>query len=101
MEAWEEVMYSTARAADGSGAIIFFVVWLFVGKYILLSLYLAVIMEAFEVSQSRRVLAARKIPVEDCGCLEVPASSFTSQDPALLSDEPVPGAVCEPQLVIA
>lgn len=46
-------MFSVIRASNSGANFSFFVVWLVVGKYTLLSLFLAVIMEAFEVASDR------------------------------------------------
>ena len=54
LEDWEAVMFSVMRASGAAGHFIFFVIWLVVGKYPLLSLFLAVIMEAFEVAHDRQ-----------------------------------------------
>jgi hypothetical protein len=81
MEAWEDVMFSTARASGGFAPIIFFVVWIAVGKYILLSLYLAVIMEAFEEEERRRkLMAGNSILREGMLC--------ASQRPGIISSFP-------------
>lgn len=55
LENWEEVMYSTMRSSGQSSACLFFVTWVLIGKFTLLSLFLAVIMEAFEVAHERQL----------------------------------------------
>jgi hypothetical protein len=48
-------MFSVMRSSGETVSFLFFVTWLVVGKYILLSLFLAVIMEAFEVAHDRQL----------------------------------------------
>ena len=48
-------MYSTMRSSGQSSACLFFVIWVLIGKFTLLSLFLAVIMEAFEVAHERQL----------------------------------------------
>jgi len=47
LEDWEIVMYSVARGTN-DWSVLFFVSWAVLGKYILLTLFLAVTLEAFE-----------------------------------------------------
>ncbi len=51
LENWNQQMYAVASASN-SGAASFFVLWIVIGKYTLLSLFLAVMLEAFEASAS-------------------------------------------------
>lgn len=48
-------MYSTMRSSGNNSAFLFFVTWVLIGKFTLLSLFLAVIMEAFEVAHERHL----------------------------------------------
>lgn len=50
LEDWEKVMFSTIRGSGEYASFLFFVVWILIGKYTLLTLFLAVLMEAFEVA---------------------------------------------------
>ena len=49
LEDWQELMMSTVRATD-AGAFFFFISWVILSKYVFLTLFLAVVMEAFERS---------------------------------------------------
>jgi hypothetical protein len=55
LEDWEEIMFSTMRSGGGGISFLYFVVWVVVGKFTLLSLFLAVILEAFEIAHERQV----------------------------------------------
>lgn len=55
LENWEEIMYSTMRSSGSNSAVLFFVTWVLIGKFTLLNLFLAVIMEAFEVAHERQL----------------------------------------------
>lgn len=45
LENWEEIMFSTIQASGMQSVFLFFVVWVLIGKFVLLSLFLAVILE--------------------------------------------------------
>ena len=52
MENWQQVLYATMRASEGSMAnktitAIFFISWIFIGNFILLNLFLAILLDAF------------------------------------------------------
>lgn len=47
LEDWEIIMYSVVRETN-NWSVLFFVSWTVLGKYIFLTLFLAVILEAFE-----------------------------------------------------
>ena len=55
LESWVEIMYSTIRSSGENSASLFFVTWVLIGKFTLLSLFLAVILEAFEVAHERQL----------------------------------------------
>lgn len=48
-------MYSAMRSSGERSASLFFVAWILIGKFTLLSLFLAVILEAFEVAHERQL----------------------------------------------
>jgi hypothetical protein len=54
LEDWDRIMFSVWRASGTAGSVVFFLIWVVMGKYTLLSLFLAVIMEAFEVAKQNR-----------------------------------------------
>lgn len=54
MEDWEVIGYSYVRATNYS-AMAFFVSWIIVGKYIFLTLFLAVTLEAFESKYDTKI----------------------------------------------
>lgn len=52
MENWQQVLYSSMRAADGSMVFktvtaIYYISWIFIGNFILLNLFLAILIDAF------------------------------------------------------
>jgi hypothetical protein len=47
LEEWDLIAYSYVRETDYS-SLAFFIAWIIVGKHILLTLFLAVVLEAFE-----------------------------------------------------
>lgn len=47
LENWEQFMFMFVRASN-YGAIAYFVAWIVLGKFILLALFLAVMLDAFE-----------------------------------------------------
>jgi hypothetical protein len=49
LENWNQQMYAVAGATN-DGSVMFYLLWILIGKYTLLSLFLAVMLEAFEVS---------------------------------------------------
>jgi hypothetical protein len=60
---------------------LFFVVWVVVGKYTLLSLFLAVIMEAFETAQTNQELARQNWDPSDAKLKAVAQSLVTKLPP--------------------
>lgn len=58
------VLCSTIRSSGNQSAFLFFVVWVLIGKFTLLSLFLAVIMEAFEVAHER-IVAEHALDLQD------------------------------------
>lgn len=52
------------RSSGNQSAFLFFVVWVLIGKFTLLSLFLAVIMEAFEVAHER-IAAERALALQN------------------------------------
>lgn len=55
---------STMRSSENQSSFLFFVVWVLIGKFTLLSLFLAVIMEAFEVAHER-IVAEHALAIQD------------------------------------
>lgn len=56
MENWQDVMYTSMRSARGSTTMkiftaIYYVSWIFIGNFILLNLFLAVIIDSFANSE--------------------------------------------------
>lgn len=47
MEDWEIIMYDVIKETNAA-SVLFFVTWVVLGKYIFLTLFLAVILDAFE-----------------------------------------------------
>ena len=50
LENWEEIMFSTIETSGMLSVFLFFVVWVLIGKFVLLSLFLAVILEVCQLS---------------------------------------------------
>ena len=53
MENWQQVLYASMRAAKGSMptkaiTAIYYISWIFIGNFILLNLFLAILLDAFE-----------------------------------------------------
>jgi len=53
MENWQQVLYVSMRAGEGSPAFktvtaIYYISWIFIGNFILLNLFLTIIIDAFE-----------------------------------------------------
>jgi hypothetical protein len=65
LEDWEYIMNDVWSASGQASTTLFFLVWVVVGKYTLLSLFLAVIMEAFEQAQDRQDLAQQDCDPSD------------------------------------
>jgi hypothetical protein len=61
LENWNQQMFAVADASN-DGAVIYYLLWILLGKYTLLSLFLAVMLEAFEVSASQ---------VITCDCVQL------------------------------
>ena len=52
MENWQQVLFTSMRAAEGSMVFktvtaIYYISWIFIGNFILLNLFLAVLIDAF------------------------------------------------------
>ena len=47
MENWQSVLYSAMRGQVPAIAAIYLVTWIFIGNYILLNLFLAIMLDAF------------------------------------------------------
>lgn len=57
MENWQTVMFYSMRSAQGSTILklltaVYYVSWIFIGNFILLNLFLAIIIDAFESEQT-------------------------------------------------
>ena len=57
MENWQDVMYASMRSARGSVFMksltaIYYVSWIFIGNFILLNLFLAILIDSFNSEES-------------------------------------------------
>ena len=57
MENWQQVLYSSMRAADNdmlfkAFTAIYYISWLFIGNFILLNLFLAILIDSFNVADA-------------------------------------------------
>ena len=60
MENWQQVLFVSMRAAQGSMVFktvtaIFYISWIFIGNFILLNLFLAILIDAFETYDKENV----------------------------------------------
>ena len=67
MENWQFVMYDSMRAARGSIikktlAAIYYVSWIFIGNFILLNLFLAILIDSFTSEESE---SQQNLKIED------------------------------------
>ena len=64
MENWVEVMYYSMRSARGSTfskvvTAIYYVSWIFIGNFILLNLFLAILIDSFSVENSESKVSSQ------------------------------------------
>ena len=57
LENWQDAFYGTVHAVGWALPVVFFVSWIILGQYILLSLFLAIVMSKFEEKNRDEVLA--------------------------------------------
>lgn len=53
LENWPVVMYDAMRSNTGEGSAIYFIVWIFLGNFVLLNLFLAILLDNFSISGSK------------------------------------------------
>ena len=68
MENWQFVMYNSMRSARGSTFLksltaIYYVSWIFIGNFILLNLFLAILIDSFE-SEETESNASQEVHME-------------------------------------
>ena len=51
---WEQVMFSSMRASGVNASLLYFVTWTVLGRYVLLNLFMAVLMDSFETAHEKR-----------------------------------------------
>lgn len=61
MENWQSVLFSTLKAADGSMTFktvtaVFYISWIFIGNFILLNLFLAILIDSFNEADAEMEL---------------------------------------------
>jgi hypothetical protein len=50
LENWPVVMYDAMRSSAGEGSAVYFIIWIFLGNFILLNLFLAILLDNFSIS---------------------------------------------------
>lgn len=50
LENWPVVMYDAMRSSVGEGSAVYFIIWIFLGNFILLNLFLAILLDNFSIS---------------------------------------------------
>jgi len=51
MENWNDILYATLRSDANKGlSILYLISWIFIGNYVLLNLFLAILLDGFEDS---------------------------------------------------
>ena len=58
MESWQDVMYASMRSARGSTVMkaltaVYYVSWIFIGNFILLNLFLAILLDSFSREENK------------------------------------------------
>lgn len=70
MENWQQVLFSSMRAADGSMILktitaIYYISWIFIGNFILLNLFLAILIDAFAEEDAEMELSPEEQKAEE------------------------------------
>lgn len=51
MENWNDILYATLRSDANKGlSLVYLISWIFIGNYVLLNLFLAILLDGFEDS---------------------------------------------------
>eukprot|EP00750_Incisomonas_marina_P030906 INCI7676.4.p1 GENE.INCI7676.4~~INCI7676.4.p1 ORF type:complete len:1636 (+),score=261.93 INCI7676.4:113-4909(+) len=64
LENWQDAFYGTVHAVGWALPVVFFVSWIILGQYILLSLFLAIVMSKFEEKNRDEVLARQQVALD-------------------------------------
>ena len=81
------------RSSDNRSSFLFFVAWVLIGKFTLLSLFLAVIMEAFEVAHER-IVAEHALAMQDALLGTAPPFPATDVGPSDSGANTLQAVVC-------
>lgn len=65
LENWQNLIYTTVRASNW-GAALYFVAWIILGKYIFLTLFLAVTLDAFETKYKVSLFCSLVVHMTGC-----------------------------------
>jgi len=52
MENWPDLLYNAMRSEAGKSSCIFFIVWIFLGNFVLLNLFLAILLDSFNMTDT-------------------------------------------------
>lgn len=68
MENWQQVLYSSMRASQNSMVLktvtaIYYISWIFIGNFILLNLFLAILIDAFNTEDDEEILTDAEIAI--------------------------------------
>ena len=55
MENWHVVMYNGMRSSAGPFSCIYFIAWIFIGNFVLLNLFLAILLDAYTKNNKKEV----------------------------------------------
>lgn len=70
MENWQQVLYASMRASQGNSAMkaitaIYYISWIFIGNFILLNLFLAILIDAFAEEDAEHEQTPEDIKAEE------------------------------------
>lgn len=79
IENWQEILYNGMRSPAGEFSCIFLVIWIIIGNFILLNLFLAILLDSFTEDSENIIKNERKLTIKQSIVLDV-ESSEESED---------------------